>query len=307
MSIALLITDRNLDDLKSGIEAALKGVVVTAWPNIDKMADAEFVVVWKQPQSIWAQLPKAKVICSLGAGVDGLISDPFLPQNVDVVRIVDDRLSEQMADYILSLVLLKNLQLDVYIKQQQNTLWQPQSRFERKNIALLGVGKIGQCVGRKLLINGFNVNGWARANRPNVDFEVQLGQEGLVKVLADADYIVSTLPATPETDKIINKNLFELMPNHACFINAGRGQTVNEIDLISALADNQIGSAVLDVFQQEPLPQNHQLWSNDRILITPHIAAITDQKQVVQQIVRNYLAYQSKQALENKVNIKLGY
>lgn len=307
MSIALLITDRNLEPLKAGIEAQLKQVPIIAWPDVAGMRAAEFIVVWKQPSDIWFQLPAAKVLCSLGAGVDGLINDLSIPSNVDIIRIVDESLSEQMADYVLSMILLKNLQLDRYIKQQQIKVWQPLERFERKKVTLLGLGQIGKSVARKLLLNGFEVVGWVRANQADVDFNVYIGPQGLAPALANADYVVSTLPSTDETYKIINRKVFDMMPNHACFINAGRGQTVDESDLNAVLNERQLESAVLDVFAQEPVPDKHDFWVNEHILMTPHIAAITDQKQVVDQIVRNYLAFQKGQPLANKVDLKQGY
>jgi glyoxylate/hydroxypyruvate reductase len=307
MSIALLITDRNLDSLQTGLKKQLPKVPIIAWPNVSNMTDAEFVVVWKQPTDIWLQLPNAKVLCSLGAGVDGLINDPSTPSHVEVIRIVDDGLSKQMADYVLSMILIKNLQLDQYIKQQQSKCWQPQERLSRKKVALLGVGQIGKCVAEKLILNGFDVAGWVRSTQPIVDFKVYKGSSGLAAVLADADYVVSTLPATSETQHIIDQAILNLMPNHACFMNVGRGQTVNENDLNDALNQGQIGGAVLDVFSQEPLPEGHDFWTHDNVVITPHIAAITDQKQVVDQIVNNYSAFIEGRPLQNKVDIKQGY
>lgn len=307
MSIALLITDRNLDSLQTGLKEQLPKVPIIAWPNVNNMTDAEFIVVWKQPKDIWLQLPNAKVLCSLGAGVDGLINDPSTPSHVEVIRIVDDGLSKQMADYVLSMILIKNLQLDQYIKQQQSKCWQPQERVTRKKVALLGVGQIGKCVAEKLLLNGFHVSGWVRATQPNVDFNVYKGIHGLADVLTDADYVVSTLPATSKTQHIIDQAIFNLMPNHACFINVGRGQTVNENDLNYALNQGQIGGAVLDVFSQEPLSKDHEFWANENVIITPHIAAITDQKQVVDQIVSNYLAFIEGRPLQNKVDVNQGY
>ncbi len=307
MSIALLITDRDLTSLKAGIEAKLGEQTVRCWPDIEQMADAEFIVAWRQPENIWQHLPKAKVVCSLGAGVDGLINDPFLPKHLSLIRIVDESLSEQMAEFVLASLLLKNCRLDCYQQQQHANTWTPLPRLVRKKVTLLGVGKIGLCVAKRLKLNGFDVTGWARAHHPDVDFDVYLGQNQLAEALGDADYVVSTLPATVATHKMIDRQVFDLMPKHCCFINVGRGQTVNEHDLLTALNTQQIDSAILDVFQQEPLSKEHPFWQHEKVIMTPHIAAITDQKQVVEQIVENYLSFKNNRPLINQVNPELGY
>lgn len=271
------------------------------------MAKATFVVAWRQPEDIWQQLPHVEVVCSLGAGVDGLINDVNLPKSASLIRIVDKNLSGQMADFVQSILLMKNIRLDKYINQQHQSKWQPQERHDYKNVAILGVGQIGQAVGQKLHDNGFNVTGWNRNSKPELSFNVRTGMKALPDVLAGADFIVSILPATNATQHLINKQLFKCMASHACFINVGRGSTVNEDDLLLALDNHEIASAVLDVVQLEPLPTHSPLWSHPQVILTPHIAAITDQKQVVRQIVDNYLAHNNQQPLSNTIDRKLGY
>lgn len=307
MTIGLLITDRNLDALVKGINTHLPDINVATWPNISALSSCDFIVTWQQPNNIWEKLPKAKVICSLGAGVDGIINDPYLPKNVNVTRIVDHSLSTQMADYVLGVILMKRIQLDAYIKQQADNVWQPQERYLGRNVVLLGTGQIGQKVGEKLQLNGFNVIGWSRTEKTGLPFATKAGGEQLNPLLSEADYVVSTLPATSSTFKFVNEKLFQQMSARCCFINAGRGSTVDEQALINALDKQLINSAVLDVMHIEPLDKAHPFWLHPKVTLTPHIAAITEQAQVVKQIVENYMAFKSDEPLLNQVDLTIGY
>lgn len=307
MTIGLLITDRSLDTLVKGIKTYLPDMNVATWPNISELSSCDFLVAWQQPSNIWEKLPKAQVICSLGAGVDGIINDPYLPKNVNVTRIVDHSLSTQMADYVLGVILMKRIQLDAYIKQQIGNIWLPQERYLGRKVVLLGIGQIGQRVGEKLQLNGFNVTGWSRTEKTGLPFTTKAGAEQLSLLLPEADYVVSTLPATSSTFKFVNEKLFKQMSARCCFINAGRGATVDEQALINALDKQLINSAVLDVVHTEPLDKKHPLWLHPKVTLTPHIAAITEQAQVVKQIVENYMAFKSDEPLLNQVDLTIGY
>jgi len=307
MSIGLLITDRNLDVLVSGIKALIPDIDIVTWPNVSALSSCDFIVTWQQPPNIWEKLPNVQVVCSLGAGVDGIIKDPFLPKSVTVIRMVDESLSAQMADYVLGVIMMKRIQLDEYIKQQAKRIWCPKARNLGNKVLLLGVGKIGQVVGETLQLHGFDVTGWSRSQKQGLPFTCQAGRAQLNGLLSEADYVVSTLPATTATDGFINEKLFLQMSPKCCFINAGRGTTVDEQALINALNHQQINSAVLDVMHTEPLNTEHPFWQHPKIMLTPHIAAITEQHQVIKQIVDNYIAYTRGEPLLNQVDLTVGY
>lgn len=307
MSIALVVTDRSLAPLANALSLALPNVSITQWPHVEQMQGAEFVVAWRHPENIWRQLPNAKVVCSLGAGVDGFVKDPYFPKQMDLVRIVDDSLSQQMAEYVLSAILSQRIQLSRYQKLQAEQTWQPLPRLSGKNVLVLGVGMIGKHVAQHLIENGFSVTGWTRTARTDLDFESVSGAEGLEHALPLADFVVSILPSTNATKHIINESVFKQLKTSACFINVGRGDAVNEAALLDALDKKQLASAVLDVVEQEPLSVESPLWRHENVFITPHIAAITDQNEVVAQIVANYNAYRTGQPLINQVDISKGY
>ena len=134
-----------------------------------------------------------------------------------------------------------------------------------------------------------------------------VGIEQLIDSVNNADFVISVLPATTQTDDLIGEALFSAMPEQSYFINVGRGNAVDEQALMNALNNSDIAGAALDVFKQEPLPEHHPFWQISQLTITPHISAITDQHEVVQQIAENYRQFTLGKALNNQVDVNKGY
>jgi len=154
---------------------------------------------------------------------------------------------------------------------------------------------------------GLRVIGWK--THPDVidGVEVVTGSSGLNNLAENSDYLICTLPLTPNTEGILNDDLFKRMPKHACPINVGRGAHLNESDLITALDQGQISAAVLDVYESEPLPEEHIFWSHPDVTVTPHIAALTDPVVAAEQIAQNFLRFREGKALLNPVGRSIGY
>lgn len=307
MSIALLITDRNLSTLYHGLKKQLPDVEIQCWPNINKPEKVRFVVAWQHPENCWQQFPNLKVIISLGAGCDGLLNDPYLPSNIMVTRIVDSGLAEQMAEYVLGAILLIKRRFNDYLTQQKNQQWQPLAPIAGKKVAVLGIGEIGDKVATTLVSFGYQVVGWSRTEKTPRSYQTFYGKAQLANAVANADFVVSTLPLTAETQYLLNAAFFKLLSNNAWLINVGRGKVINEHDLVTALTNNQFQGAILDVMVSEPLAKKHSFWQHPNIVITPHISAITDQKTIIKQIADNYLSMKIGRAFKNIVDFVKGY
>lgn len=119
--------------------------------------------------------------------------------------------------------------------------------------------------------------------------------------------MVCLLPFTDKTQGILNLELFKKLRNPAYLINVGRGQHLIEEDLIYAIDTGLLSGAWLDVFEEEPLPSNHLFWNRPKIMITPHIAAVTDPKEAAKQILENYKRSLSGMELINSIERKKGY
>ena len=131
--------------------------------------------------------------------------------------------------------------------------------------------------------------------------------EALDDFLSDTHILICTLPLTSATENILNRRLFEKLPQGAYLINVARGEHLIEEDLLDMLASGHLSGACLDVFREEPLPVNHPFWGQTEIVITPHIASLTNPKAVVPQIVENYYRMKSGTRLLHLVDRKRGY
>ena len=248
------------------------------WPEIGDPAAIDYAIVWRPPPGLLASLPKLRLILSLGAGVDHLLRDPQLPRDVPVVRLVDPYLAAAMSEFVALAVLRLHRQDLDYLAQQHARHWaeRVQKNAAERPVGILGFGTIGQEAGRMLRALGFPVAGWSRGAKATPGFATHAGADGLAALLATSEILVCLLPLTSETEGILNTRTFAQLPRGAGLVNAGRGGHLVEADLIPALDLGQLSGAVLDVFRDEPLPSEHPFWHHPRILVTPHVAGVTN-------------------------------
>ncbi len=306
MSFLICIPDRDISRLVEQLSARIGGDVIRIWPDVGDAADIEFVLAWNPPPSLWAQLPNLKAVMSYGAGVDGLAL-AALPPHVAVSRVVDPKLAEDMAEYVLAQVLYYKQRAGFYLDRQREEIWKPRRALQGARVGILGLGKIGTVVAGRLRANGFSVSAWSRNPKVVEGIDCYSGDIGLAAMLPDVDYLVCLLPLTDETRGILNKRLFDAMAEHAILINVGRGDHLVESELLDALKAGQIAAACLDVFSTEPLPQGHPFWLHPAIRITPHCAALTDIDTVVDQIETNYRLQELGKKVINQIDRTQNY
>ena len=121
------------------------------------------------------------------------------------------------------------------------------------------------------------------------------------------DYLVSVLPRTEDTNKIVNRELLEVLPSHAVLVNVGRGNAVDEPALVQALNEGKIAAAVLDVFEQEPLPEGHPFWTTPNLYMTFHTSAISYPEDLTKVFIENYQRYVDGKPLKYVVDFAKGY
>jgi len=254
-------------------------------------------------------LPNLKLIFSIGAGVDGLIDDPTLPRNVPLVRMVDDSLTEGMTDYVVWHVLNRHRRDILYRNDKHAKRWQPRHpKLARdRTVGVLGLGVLGQDAGKMLSEMRFNVMGWSRTPKSVKGIDCHHGSDGLATVVGRSEILVCLLPLTPETNGILNADLFGRMPRGAYLINAARGRHLIEVDLLAALDTGQLIGASLDVFQHEPLADDHPFWTHPAIAITPHDASLTAPHSATRSIVEAIDCHQAGRPVPNLVDFDRGY
>ena len=125
--------------------------------------------------------------------------------------------------------------------------------------------------------------------------------------LSKRDILVCLLPLTPETENILNKDLFQKLPEGAYLINVARGKHLVENDLLEMIETGHLAGAALDVFRKEPLPEEHPFWQHPKIQVTPHIASVTNPSSVVSQVLGNYERMKNDEPLHNVVDKEKGY
>lgn len=281
------------------------GMNVYVYPEEHDKDEVEYAVSWKHPRGIFKNYPNLKVIASMGAGVDHITSDPEIPDHIQITRIVDEQLRLDMNAFVLALILnhLRNISY-----HHNNKKWEPKKYIQVKKVqvGILGLGVLGRGVAETLVKNDFRVSGWA-LSKSEMEGVTTYGGEDLGDFLSEINILVCLLPLTPQTEGILNRDLFEKLSEGAYIINVARGEHLVEKDLLDFVNTGKLSGASLDVFRKEPLPEEHPFWENPKIYITPHIASVTDPKEVVPQIIANYDRMMEGEELKNVVTREKGY
>ena len=288
---------------------------VRTWPDqVGNSQDIAYAAAWLPPADVLKNFTNLKVIFSLGAGVDAILADKTLPKHVPIVRVNDPDLTNRMSEYIVLHVLMHHRQQRRLDVNQRAGLWDSFATHAAKDITvgIMGLGVLGQDAATKLKVMGFNVVGWSRTQKDISDVKCFSGPTQFDAFLQCTDILVSLLPATPETDGIINKQLISRLSRRGPFgapilINAGRGRQQNEDDILAALNSGALFAATLDVFQKEPLPATSPLWKLPNLTITPHAAADSDPVTICRYIAEQIARFERGQALANVVDPLRGY
>ena len=249
---------------------------------------------------------KLKAVLNLWAGVEGVTNNKTL--KVPLARMVDSGLTDGMVEWVTGHTLRHHLGIDKHIHGQDG-IWRSYVPPLAKDriITILGLGTLGTACGIALKRLGFNVRGWSRREKKVDGILCFYGDEQIDSSLMDADIVVLLLPDTPLTQNILNKHTLNLLKRGAFVLNPGRGPLIDDDALLAALDSGQIEHATLDVFRIEPLPQNHQYWSNNKVTVIPHKASETRPKTASQVIAMNIGRAENGQELLYLVDRENGY
>ncbi|MEP2653189.1 MAG: glyoxylate/hydroxypyruvate reductase A [Paraglaciecola sp.] len=299
--------DRN-DCWRAMFADALPNLVWQHWPNVTDKAAIELMIAWKLPRDYQQDYPNLKVIFSVGAGVDQL-DLATVPEHIQIVRMLDPGIAKGMSEFIALHVLNIHRGTFQYIKANSTATWKqlPTLANSQRRIGILGLGNLGQAAANTLLNLGFSVNGWSRSAKQLDGLRCFSGMEQLEDFLSQTDVLVSLLPLTKQTQGLLDTSTLNLLPKGASVINVGRGEQLVSEDLLTLLDEEHLSFAVLDVFDTEPLPDSNRLWQHPNVLVTPHIAAITQNESAGKVLVENVLRYIKGQAMIGTVDRAVGY
>lgn len=310
MSLLLISQNRDLSALREALQNEDANLDIEVWPNVKNKERITFAVCWNQPKNVLGSYPNLRVACSYGAGVDHLMKDESLKPEVKIGRVVTDCLKKQMTDYVLQAILNFRNNTAKYAEQKRKGVWNAHASIPKEDctIGILGMGEMGKAVEHVLLTNGYKVFGWSSPKRKKKGCKCNHAvSEDVDPFLPYVNILVCLLPLTPETEGILNLNLFKRLKKPAFLINVGRGEHLIDEDLLYALDTGALSGACLDVFNEEPLPENHPFWNRPNIMITPHVGAITNPTEAAKHILENYKRSLSGMELVHQASREKGY
>lgn len=297
------------DEYRDTLPLALRDVGVTATVSAEAPdpATVDYIVYAPSaPLQDFAPFIRTKAVLSLWAGVERIVGNPTLTQ--PLCRMVDPGLTEGMVEWVVGHALRHHLGMDRHIVNPGH-VWDPTCPplARERPIAMLGLGALGLAAARALQALNFPVTGWSRSAKNIPGLPTDHGADGLARVLAGAQIVITLLPKTPETENILNAQTLALLPKGAAILNPGRGPLIDDDALLAALDKGQIGHATLDVFRTEPLPPDHPYWSHPRVTVTPHIAADTRASSAARVIAENIRRGEAGEPFLHLVDRALGY
>lgn len=269
-----------------------------------------YAFLWKPEHGLVAKYPNIKVIFYAGAGVDHLLADPTLPKDIPIARLSDDGLRDGMADWVVMNVLMQNRKMPQVMAQQRRKIWlkQPPKLPQDLNVGIMGYGALGKTCAERLRPFGYKLITWSRtAKEAETDVTHYTGAEEFKDFLGATDILVSLLPATTDTNDLLNAETIACLPKGASIINAGRGNVLDTAALLDAIERGHIAGASLDVFKTEPLPQDDPLWDCEKVIITPHISAETRIETAVDYVLGSIATYEATGEIVNLYERDRGY
>ncbi|MDP6166927.1 MAG: glyoxylate/hydroxypyruvate reductase A, partial [Gammaproteobacteria bacterium] len=258
---------------------------------------------------LFSTFPNLKALFNMGAGVDGILDHPQLPDDVHIVRLENAGMAEQMNEYFAYHVMHFHRHMDHYQQQQSQAKWRVLAGTQAKDfrVGILGLGQLGSSVASCLRSFGYQMSGWSRSCKSIEGVKCYTGADQLGSFLQHVDALCCLLPLTDNTRDILNKDNMLLLPKGAIVINAARGGHLVEQDLVDLLNQGHLRGAVLDTVRTEPLPLDNPLWHQKGLILTPHCAAQSWIEPSVKQIGRSIDAMLAGQKPAGLVERERGY
>jgi phosphoglycerate dehydrogenase-like enzyme len=241
-------------------------------PSEAQCAQTEALLAWGVPPGLLPRMPALRWAQALTAGVEGWLALPDLPPDLTLTCARGTH-RESMPENILGALFYLTKPYAAAVADQKQSKWTRRvaTPLTGQTLGILGLGAVGQDVARLASGLGMRVIGTKRNPTPIEGVAQVMPPERIDNVLTQADFVLLLLPATPQTENLINaERLYQMKPT-AWLLNFGRGALIDDADLIAAAGAKRIAGAILDVYRQEPLPATHPFWTAEGIIVLPHI------------------------------------
>lgn len=307
-----MILAKDAQRLKSAVDSISSNELpcaafTEAQSALAELGDAE--IVFGNPQmiaGIAAQMPHLRWVQSSWAGVTPLLDC----LNSDVALTgVKDVFGGQMSEYVFAYILHHSVRIAERRQAQVAKRWDPMPslRLAGKTLGVLGAGSIGRSIASTGRGFGMRVRGCSLSGAGHTEFQAMYPVSALHEFLSGLDFLVCILPATAESDHLLDAGAFQVLKKSCVLINVGRGNLIDTQALQAALREGRLAAAILDVFDDEPLQPDDPLWITPNLTITPHIAAVSDAEMIAPLFVENYRNYCAGRPLNYLVDRSKGY
>ena len=298
-----------IDVWKKTIKKYFKNEKIISIKDYKKFNDVNCAIIWNLPDDILSRLKNLKVIFSMGAGVDHILKLKNYNKKIPIIRIKDEEMGERIANYSLAQILNYQLHFKIFQNSQSKQYWSGErTPIDNKNltVGILGLGFLGNHIARLLSKLDYNVIAYKKSPTKVKNIKIYTGKN-ILSFIKNSDVIISILPSTSQTYNMIDKKFLKMMKKNSCLINIGRGNTIEEKDLLNHLKKNKNFFAYLDVFKNEPLKSSSQFWKLPNVTITPHVAGVTAIDPSVRYMYSIYKKLKINKKLKSDVNLSNGY
>ena len=318
MQMLILSTTRLTAEIERQLQEQYKDYTFRYMENIKAaqryLKDADILLTYGNDIAA-SDIEKAKSlkwIMVLSAGIDGMPLEVIKQRQILLTNVRGIH-KTQMAEYAVAMLLSHYQNLTIFNQRQKDKLWDKtikRREITGRTITIVGAGSIGEELAR--LAKAFQMKTiavtYSGGSRPHFDYVYR--QNDLEQALKEADFVVSILPSTKETEGYYKEQHFKWMKKTAIFLNIGRGTAVDEATLVNALDNDEIEHAILDVTPIEPLPKESRLWSHEKVTLTPHVSGGSDRyipraMELFEKSLNQYIATGTVSI--NKINLDRGY
>lgn len=278
---------------------------------LKEVADAE-VVFGRLPEEAFLEAKQLKWVQSIGVGFETMLYPKMIESEV-VMTNTSGAFDAAMAEHALALIFSLTRGITTFERMRKDRTWSrdvPVRQIEGSTVCVLGLGTIGRNISSRLAALGTRVIAVdAQVKEPPDGVSEIVAPDRMLDAVAQSDILVVALPLTDGTRGIVGASCFERMKESAIVINVARGPIIDEPALIAALKAGQISGAGLDVFEEEPLPEDSPLWDMDNVIYTSHVAGLSSEgdENLKRIFTENLRRYVSDEPLMNIVDKRLGY
>ncbi len=272
--------------------------------------EVRYVFPWAPEPGRLASLPNLRLIVSPGAGVDHITKDPAWPAHLPLVRMGGEEPGQRMGEYVALACLSLLREWRRVSLSQAAAKWEDHQSGRcapEVTVGVMGLGNLGARSATMLTGLGFRVVGWSRSRKDVPGVECFAGDGERDTFLARSDILVCLLPDTPDTRGAIRAETIAKLPPGAAVVNAARGPHVVLDDLLAALDAGRLSGAVLDVFDEEPLPPSHPVWAHPKVTVSPHLASMASRAARARYVADAIRRFEAGEALANLYDPVRGY